>query len=223
MSRIKFKEFERTYGLSILLHSLASYKVGYRVEWKNRLHRKYEIEQNFFIDQLGFDEDTSSLLQQVLTEVNLQEKDSAQFAALELTRQDEIRSALKIPSFGLDLNGTVDTSKVVSFSYEGVRVLSLKDQPRSSVKKKIVDLREKNEKKFRRVSHIGFIEQLFYAERVVLDVDKAYERELKASLERANINFDAEGSGMSSKKVIFSSNSTCPFAARFDSVADLVD
>lgn len=223
MSKIRFKAFENTYGLSMLLHSLASYKIGYRVEWNNRFHKKYEIEQNYFTDDLDLDDPTENQLETLLGELNGEVKASASFGELELDKKNEIQAALNIPSIGINLEGKVNTSKIISFSYEGVKVLSLKDKTRSSIKDKIEAVRNANKKKFKKIKDIGFIEQLFYADNVVLDIDKTYEAELKASLEQLNVKVDIGASGNSSRKFTFKGGTTCPFAAKFESVGDFVN
>ena len=223
MKRIRFRDFEKTYDLSMLLHSLSSYKVGHKVEWKNRLRRTYEIEQTFFTDFLNLPEKEVAEAASWLLSANKAPKEEASFAAVDMIREKGTQPALNIPTLGLRFQGNLNTSTILSFAYEGIKVLSLRDEIRSGLRKMIAGFTRVDKGQLRKIGHIGFIDQLFYAGKVVLDVNKGHQAAMELELSKQNVGYDLQSDGASAVRIVFSNNQMCPFAARFESVADLLD
>lgn len=223
MKRIRFRDFEKTYDLNMLLHSLSSYKVGHKVEWKSRLRRTYEIEQAFFTDFLNLPEKEAAEAASWLLSANKAPKEEASFAAIDMIREKETQPAFNIPTLGLRFQGNLNTSTILSFAYEGIKVLSLRDEIRSGLRKMIAGLTRVDKGQLRKIGNIGFIDQLFYAGKVVLDVDKGHQAAMELELSKQNLGYDLQSNGTSTIRVAFSNNPMCPFAARFESVADLLD
>jgi hypothetical protein len=219
MSKISFREFRANFNAELLINSLDVFKVGHKAEYERRIP---EVEPTYFTDFIDISSDDEKFFEDEFDKLNNLPYQNANFGNLEIDRGVDIKPALKIPSAGLDLGGRLDFKKISSFSYEEVKAKSLVGTTRSKLINKIDDIKKNDRRHYRKIKHIMFVDVLYYAKKVSITVEKEYEISAKAILTNIVDDLQISVVGETEVKITFSNHDNVPFAAKFETIQDLI-
>ncbi|AZI26440.1 hypothetical protein EA772_14250 [Pedobacter sp. G11] len=209
---ISLKEFERQYGIDLLPVSAETIILGDIWDWAGTFNQRLERQH----ENLASVGDPSQALIDKLTKVPMSK---AFIPDIELKSKNSTDLDLNIPTIKLDLNGKIDSAKVLSFKFQGVTSKDVSGPLKAEMNAHLDKLKNADFKKY--TNKIKFCEiavWLFYADSVVLSIDKTTGNtaEIEAEIHRLEgVKVGIDNS--SEKQITYTMNggSGCPFAAQF--------
>ena len=220
MARITFSKFSKNYGLLLLPYSASTYKIGYKAEWKGRVRRRFQIENNYFFNYFPFSVPQIDKLLKGFEKLNKKAPVEANFAGLDLNNSTEISAGLGTVALGKIVNTGIAQRGLLNFSFDGVSSRILDGHDYNNALQGLVSLQASKGKFSARENKLMFIEQLFYAERVRLNVTKSVGAILKAKIKLVDVESVIE---RESQMEISFSNRNSPFAVKLKTIKDLMD
>lgn len=213
-------DFRKKYGVNLLMTAEETYQVGLKAEWENIAHTKFEIEPILISNAIELDSTVEEDLEKKFTAIAKDPKIKAEMAEVKTESLQEIKLALNMPSLGVDLTGNVDVNKVASFSYDGVSARVITTTAGTPFIKAIKKVKSSDKRLWRRIEGKWFVEKLYYANKVTISVEKGFEANIKAKLEKANVNFEVKAAGSSKVSIVIEGSPEVPFAAKLEQVRD---
>ncbi len=213
-------QFKKKYNAELLLTALSEYKVGYKAEWQNLWHTKVEINNYYVSDKLYLSEEKEIELEKIFEEIALSNPEEASIVNVEFEGNREINFALNIPSYDLNLSNQLNTSKILNFSYEGVKARTLNNKASSLLIKELQKIKDDDKRTWRKINDLWFIETLYYATNVKLITDTSYAEELEVKLQQPNINVGLDIKGDNKTTITITGKPNVPFACKIEKIAD---
>ncbi|MBL4623707.1 MAG: hypothetical protein JKY42_00970 [Flavobacteriales bacterium] len=218
MSNAVYRNFKKTYKVDLLPTSTENYDIGQKVE---RDFDGLDVDLSTFIDDLKLTRELSNGLVKQLRETTLVK---ASFPKSELTKQALIKIGGFIPYIGTGFKSGFGMDKVVKMEFSDIWAKQINGDTLREIKRQLNQYRDNNPKDFRRkLAKDLIIESLYYANKVVLLFNNITEKEMKASLEFWNIDFDTKVEAFTDNKVVIKGSQTLPFAANFKTLKDFID
>lgn len=168
-----FKELKKQ-GLDLLPYSNDKMKVGYKIEKVAKRKGRFDIESEYFTNFFNITSQEKKTLKDILNHLNMQEKSKGQIPEITIDKKNAVNIKFELPNVNLDLEALAEFGKHVSISYEDIHMLVLRDDTRTTVRETI----KGSDPKFKE-KRILFIEKLFYAKKVVIEVDKSHAAKAK--------------------------------------------
>lgn len=207
-----FKELKKQ-GLDLLPFSNDKMKVGYKIEKVAKRKGRFEIESEYFTNFFEIDSSTKNEIKDLLNKLNKQTKTKGQIPEITIDNQNTADLGFELPNVNMNLEALAEFGKQVSVRYEGIEMLVLRDETRTAVREAI----ESSNPKFKE-KRIRFIEKLFYAKRVVIEVDKNHAAHAKTKIENLHVDAQISSEGKSHERIVIKNPSNCPFAAKITEV-----
>lgn len=218
-NRLLYSDFQNLYGLTILPKSLSIYNPGDVVEWDKKGILDYE---NYsFIDDLNLEKEQSDLFKNKLENAP---KTESEFTSVEMNRTTGFGINLTIPNIGLDIKAKFGADKLVKFSYKDIQGRIIGKDINGQIRKIIINAKEEDKRNFRKnLKNKLIFSELYYVDSFEMIIERTTEVEVGVALEQFNIEPEISVENSKELKVIFQGSTTCPFAARIESLNDYVD
>lgn len=211
MSALLRKQFENQYGVELLPRSFSDTRLGEIMEWKGLFSPMLDYKSYTIADVLNLPPEKSKELNSKLGNCCFID---ASFPALEIRDDFGNDSDLQIPSFGINLAGKIDKSKVRYFRFTNIKARRFIGEARTEILKELETLKETNFKRYKeKIRDHYIIEALFYADTVEIGIDKDAAAGLDAAaiLAAGNVKLTGQLTTNSEHKYVLS-GSSCPFA-----------
>jgi len=206
------KDFRHQYSAELLMQASAQTAPGALYDWVGLTHRRLDpVGLNIAYELLD-----AVAAKTMVTDLLAAPLVSTQFASLDLTKEVKAEADVQLPNVLPELQASLDTSKVVSFSFEGVNSRSMPAELRLQIRALLAQLREQNARKYRqRIRPFMVVDNLFYATRVVITLKAGTKLSAAAELAAKSAPGGKVSVTTGSDMVISYNQPDCPFAAEF--------
>lgn len=225
-NRVTVQRFRKLYNNALLLNpSSANYDVGCQFEYEAAGGRRMFEIGTYFSSYIPLSDTDEAYFEDYFDRIEADEPDEAVFAGLDIDTSVDIKLNLNVPYVKLDFGATVNYADVTRISFEEVSCRSLMHDKRAAGKiiKVLTDSQTKNPKQFKRlIDPVMFLHDVYYAKKVKISIDNGWGANLKVKLEEQGIGFDVDGNIKTLSTFTFDGNTNVPFAARIESLGDLI-
>lgn len=225
-NRITVQKFRKLYNNALLLNpSSENYAVGCQFEYEAGSGRRMFEIGTYFSSYIPLSDADHDYFENYFDLIDSEETDQAVFAGLDIDNSIDIKLNLNIPYLKMDVGATINYADVTRISFEDVSCRGLTHDKKAAGKiiKTLNGSKLKNPKQFRRlIDPVMFLHDVYYAQKVKISIDNGWGANLKVKLEELGVDFDLDGNIKTLSTFTFDGNTRVPFAARIESLGDLV-
>lgn len=217
------KQFRRKYGMDLLPVSYEDIFLGDIIEWDGKLSRKKIDFENFsLIQQLKIDSEKKNELETKLAAVKLK---NAAFQKITIERESDLNAKLDIPNFASNIDLKLGMQNILNFQMEDVKCKVLERDLKVEIRNLINNAKETDKKHYRKkLKRLFFIDKLFYAGNVMLEIKQDTTIDIEAALSKAKIlNPNIKTNTKGTINVSFAGSTEIPFAADIEPLKDFID
>ena len=175
------KSFQKEYGLDLLPYAESNVQLLELMEVKGLLNKQLNYLNVSLLDELQLAPDQLEEFNSELAAIPL---DEAQIPTIDISKDFQSNSDLKVPMFKLDLSAQIDFSEVDSFTFSGLKSKRIFGKLKVDLENLLEDFENSHKDTYKsKIKHNYIIESLWYADSLTITTKSTKKLDIKAQLD----------------------------------------